>query len=69
MSTITVLVAEGNAQKKFVIHQDLICARSDFFRNSMKDGWKESNEGVVELPEDDPQIFGLYVQSLYVRCL
>lgn len=69
MSTITVLVGEGEAQESFIVHKELICARSEFFRVSMKEVWKEGKEGVIPLPEDDPQVFALYVQSLYVSAL
>jgi hypothetical protein len=66
MSVITVLVGEGEAQKSFIVHKELICTRSEFFRVSMKEVWNQGKEGVIPLPEDDPQVFALYVQSLYV---
>jgi hypothetical protein len=32
----------------------------------MNGRWKESEDGIVRLPEDDPQVFDIYVQSLYL---
>jgi hypothetical protein len=66
MSAITVLVGEGEAQESFIIHKELICSRSEFFRVSMKEVWNEGKEGVIPLPKDDPQVFAFYIQTLYV---
>ncbi|ORY06012.1 hypothetical protein BCR34DRAFT_604329 [Clohesyomyces aquaticus] len=46
---VNVQVGEGDKQKTFLLHQDL----------------KESDDKEMKLPEDDPEIFALYVQLLY----
>jgi hypothetical protein len=51
--------------KKFSIHKALVVERSKFFANALNGSWKESDDGIVLLPEDDPEIFELYLQVLY----
>ncbi|KAF1977100.1 hypothetical protein BU23DRAFT_565248 [Bimuria novae-zelandiae CBS 107.79] len=36
-----------------------------FFRGAMAGTWKESEDRVVPLPENDPQVFALYLQAIY----
>ncbi|KAF2868938.1 hypothetical protein BDV95DRAFT_577969 [Massariosphaeria phaeospora] len=54
-----------NEGVEFCVHENLICTRSAFFRKAMNGTWKESEEKYVELPEDEPDIFRLYVELLY----
>lgn len=56
----------GETVKSFVLHRNVACARSEFFRACLGGDWKESVDARVELPEDDPDVFQLYTQSLYV---
>jgi hypothetical protein len=55
--------------QSFIVHEALICARSNFFRNARSGNSKEVQEKTVNLPEDDPTIFALYEQLLYSGCL
>lgn len=59
------MVGQGDAQEKFAVHEALITSRSLFFRNAMQGDWKEAREHVVNLVEEDPEIFSLYLQGLY----
>ena len=43
------------------MHSEVLTARSLFFRKALSGGFKEAEERVVELPEDDPEIFGMYL--------
>jgi hypothetical protein len=52
--------------KEFTVHEDLICPRSHFFRKAMSGPWKESEERKVDLPEDEPGVFALYLKLIYV---
>ncbi|GME35465.1 BTB/POZ domain containing protein [Neofusicoccum parvum] len=58
-------VAVGGQTEPFLIHQDILCASSPFFRNACNGGWKESEEGFVTLPSHSPETFEVYVQWLY----
>jgi hypothetical protein len=55
-------------QKEFFVHQDLVCPRSEFFMNAMKGPWKEAQERKVDLSEEAPETFALYLELLYVSC-
>lgn len=50
----------------FTVHEGLISARSEFFRNALKVPWKESEERTIPLPEDEPKVFPVYLKLLYV---
>jgi hypothetical protein len=63
--SIRVLVgAEESGMKEFTVHEDLICPRSQFFRKAMSGPWKESEERKVDLPEDEPGVFALYLKLI-----
>ncbi|KAF2737958.1 hypothetical protein EJ04DRAFT_79841 [Polyplosphaeria fusca] len=62
---------EEHLQRSFHIHEFAICDRSPFFMNAMKPDWAENRPDprVIELPEDDPAAFALYMQWIYTRKL
>ncbi|GME65788.1 Btb poz domain containing protein [Neofusicoccum parvum] len=62
---LTVLVGED--KKAFFVHRKLICEFSSFFRAACNGPWKESEEGIVTLPEDGPEEFGIYLKWLYTN--
>ncbi|KAF2279433.1 uncharacterized protein EI97DRAFT_412463 [Westerdykella ornata] len=49
----------------FSVHENLICASSDFFRKAMEGDWKESKQLLVCLEDDDPDTFLVYLHWLY----
>lgn len=51
------------------IHQDLLIAKSGFFRACLTNPFEESTSGEVKLPEDDPEAFQCFVSWLYGRPL
>lgn len=59
---ITVLV--GSVKRKFLVHTTLM-RRSPFFDACLSVPMKESQEGVVKLPEDDPNAFRELTYWLY----
>jgi hypothetical protein len=62
-----VKVDVGTAPKLqiFDVHIAVVTARSDFFKNALSREWKEAAEKVVKLPDDDPEVFAIYVHHLY----
>ncbi len=54
-----------NPQTIFNVHENIICKSSDFFSKAVKGGWKESKDRSVELPDETPDTFGLYLHWLY----
>jgi len=63
--TIVFLVGT-DAPKRFIIHEGLVKPRSEFVRLALRGEWKEAQERTIPLPEDDPNIFSVYQQWLYV---
>ncbi|KAK4910629.1 hypothetical protein LTR66_017420 [Elasticomyces elasticus] len=59
----TVLV--GSEQQAFSVHKALICGHSLFFDTALNGPWAETSKHTVELPEDEPKIFSLYLHWLY----
>ena len=64
-AVVEISVGEGGDARSFWIYKDLICFRSPFFENALSHNWKESEDNVIRLPEDEPEIFDLYVQVLF----
>jgi hypothetical protein len=62
-----VRVDVGNPPKLqiFDVHIALITERSDFFKKALIREWKEAAEKVVKLPDDDPEVFAIYLHHLY----
>jgi hypothetical protein len=66
---ITIKVRESDECREFSIHEALLIARSEFFKNAMNGDWKEAEEKLIKLPEDDPDTFALYEQLVYTGCV
>jgi hypothetical protein len=62
---VTIQVGLEPNDAKFVAHESFLTARSEFFRRAINGSWKESDTRVVKLPEDDPEIFALYINYIY----
>ncbi|KAF2127290.1 hypothetical protein P153DRAFT_387835 [Dothidotthia symphoricarpi CBS 119687] len=63
----TILVGEGEAQQRFVVHEQPLIQHSRFFRAALTGDFKEAHDKIVELEEDDPQIFEFFVHWLYFQ--
>ena len=55
----------GPKRKEWIIHEDLICDRSDYFKAAFNDGFKETDEKEIYLDDDDPAAFALFVDWIY----
>lgn len=62
---VTILV--GPDKHKFLVHRQLLSTRSSHFRASLSptSGFKEGQEGIITLEEDDPEAFKLIVHFFY----
>ncbi|KAF1839677.1 hypothetical protein BDW02DRAFT_539081 [Decorospora gaudefroyi] len=68
-SFLTVHVGPEDSQQEFLLHEGIICARSDFFRRAMNGNWAEKTERLIKLPEDGPETFDIYVNLVYTNTI
>ncbi|KAG9565229.1 hypothetical protein KCU71_g5461, partial [Aureobasidium melanogenum] len=59
----TILI--GPDQKKFVIHQALLCGKSQYFTKALTGSFVESKTRVVRLEDVSPMLFRMFVSWLY----
>ena len=55
----------GPEEQCFYVHPSILAAHSEFLKSALKEEWTEGKDRVIKLPEDDPEIFYIYVQWLY----
>jgi hypothetical protein len=66
---VTIQVGLESNDAKIVAHESFLTMRSEFFRRAMNGAWEEADTRVVKLPEDDPDIFALYINYVYTAQL
>lgn len=58
----------GNAPStRFALHAQPVQEHSEFARLALEKEWKEAQERVIPLPDDDPEVFKLYQQWIYYK--
>ncbi|KAF2657784.1 hypothetical protein K491DRAFT_578276, partial [Lophiostoma macrostomum CBS 122681] len=62
---VQINIGTGDDQERFDVHEALLSSRSRFSRNALSGRWKEAEDRVVKLPEDDPALFATYIHVLY----
>lgn len=62
---ILVKVGTGDNLKTYAIYSSTLTTRSLFFRKALSGPWKEAEERVVHLPEDNVRTFELYLHFIY----
>jgi hypothetical protein len=60
---ITLLV--GSDESKFTIHKTTLCNKSAYFKSALTGDWKEGEENIVWLPEQDVGSFAKYTHWAY----
>lgn len=53
----------------FTVHEHLICSSSEVFKSAMNGNWETSIKRSVNLGEEDPELFDLYLHWLYSQTL
>jgi hypothetical protein len=64
---IEVHVGKEESFKKYIVHTGLVTEWSEFFARALNGQWKESDENITTLPEDDQEVFELYLQLIYTN--
>lgn len=59
----------GSEGKVFTVHEALLCHESKYFRTALQGSFRESQEKYLELDEEDPDIFSVFIYWLYGRDL
>jgi hypothetical protein len=57
----------GANKCNFTVHRDLLNFYSSYFQSALGGSCKESEENLIILPEDDPDVFELFVHWLYAQ--
>ncbi|PVH85700.1 hypothetical protein DL98DRAFT_605307 [Cadophora sp. DSE1049] len=61
-----VTIYVGPKRKQFSVHKKLLRSSAPFFDKAVQENaFKEGAEGVLELPDDHPVAFALYVEWIY----
>lgn len=60
-----VQVEVGPEERKFTLHKGLLCAFSSYFKAALEGGFKEAEEQVIRLPEDDVKVFERFQLWIY----
>lgn len=64
-----VTIRVGSRKTIWRLHENLLSSTSEFFRAAFNGGFMEASSDVLDLPEDDPQAFELFVRWLYARAM
>ncbi len=62
---VAVIVGSGSSQREFILHNNLICAASSFFRRALAPPFMEHQTGIVKLPEESAEYFTAFYDWLY----
>jgi len=60
-----VKISVGPDKAVFYVDHSALVDQKGFFEAALKKEWKEGQERLIELPEDDPHVFGIYARWLY----
>lgn len=66
-SIVGVLV--GTEQRRFDVHRELVCSKSDCFAKAFQEGFREAETKIIELPEQHVETFQYFVHWLYTNKL
>ncbi|KAL4904480.1 hypothetical protein BDW74DRAFT_179054 [Aspergillus multicolor] len=61
----TVKILVGTPAKVFYVHETVLRQNPEFFDKALTGQWEEACMRVAHLPEDDPQIFAIFVHWIY----
>ncbi|XPS68586.1 hypothetical protein M3J09_000873 [Ascochyta lentis] len=62
---LTIKVGPAANCQSFLIHESFLTAHSEYFRRAMNGRWAELETRIINLSDDDPEIFALYLNHIY----
>jgi hypothetical protein len=60
-----ILTVTVRRTKTFFLHRDLISIKLEVFSKAITSSFKEAKEYIIEKDEEDPDLFGFFVEYLY----
>jgi hypothetical protein len=60
-----VTIYVGPERKDFIVHKKLLCESAQFFKGALTRDFEEAHKGEIEMLEDSPGAFSLYVDWIY----
>jgi len=64
---VTVRVGATGQAVDFSVHKSVLCQSSPFFEAAVEKDWQEKKNNLIELPEDEPEVFEEYFAWLYSK--
>ncbi|CAD0090540.1 unnamed protein product [Aureobasidium mustum] len=64
-NTHMVTIEVGAIKEHFVVHQSLLCAKSQYFNKALSGSFKEATTRFVQLPDVSPILFRIFVAWIY----
>lgn len=66
---MAVKVGKNSACKDFTVPKEILC-RSEWFKAALRDNqFREGQSKIIELPEDTPEVFEIFLYFLYNECI
>ncbi|KZM22577.1 uncharacterized protein EKO05_0009545 [Ascochyta rabiei] len=62
---LIVKVGSTANRQSLTVHESFLTARSEFFRRAMNGNWREPGTQIINLLDDEPEIFALYLNFVY----
>ncbi|KAI9709172.1 MAG: hypothetical protein M1812_007757 [Candelaria pacifica] len=64
-----ITIKVGPKAHPFMIHKELLCHYSSYFRAALMGSFREAAEGIVTLPDDEVEMFEYFMHWLYTKKL
>ena len=66
---VSIYVSEGEGQKHYAVHRNLLMTKSEHFKNVLHGNSKEETKATLHLKKDDPAAISLLISWLYTGIL
>ena len=59
------IVGDNEAEHTFYVHEEVAAEFSDFLKAAIQGGFSEAQDRIVRLPDDDPELFKIFLAFTY----